>query len=254
MIPLKSKSDLAMLRESGRILAEVIFELEKSVVPGITTAEIDRVAEELISRRKVVPAFKGYRGFPAVACVSVNEEIVHGIPGSRIIRDGDNVSIDLGVNYRGYFSDAAVTVIAGTPLPDMARLVGVTRQALYEGIKAAMVGCRLGDVSHAIQKFVERNGFSVVREFVGHGIGRQLHEEPEVPNYGMPGRGPLLKEGMVLAIEPMVNMGTWRSEILDNGWTAVTGDRLPSAHFEHTVAVTDQGPEILTGREGLGYA
>ncbi|MDD3233717.1 MAG: type I methionyl aminopeptidase [Candidatus Omnitrophica bacterium] len=254
MIPLKSKSDLAMLRESGRILAEVIFELEKSVVPGITTAEIDRVAEELISRRKVVPAFKGYRGFPAVACVSVNEEIVHGIPGSRIIKDGDNVSIDLGVNYRGYFSDAAVTVIAGTPLPDMARLVGVTRQALYEGIKAAMVGCRLGDVSHAIQKFVERNGFSVVREFVGHGIGRELHEEPEVPNYGMPGRGPLLKEGMVLAIEPMVNMGTWRSEILDNGWTAVTGDRLPSAHFEHTVAVTDQGPEILTGREGLGYA
>lgn len=254
MIPLKSKSDLAMLRESGRILAEVIFELEKSVVPGITTAEIDRVAEELISRRKVVPAFKGYRGFPAVSCVSVNEEIVHGIPGSRIIKDGDNVSIDLGVNYRGYFSDAAVTVIAGTPLPDMARLVGVTRQALYEGIKAAMVGCRLGDVSHAIQKFVERNGFSVVREFVGHGIGRQLHEEPEVPNYGMPGRGPLLKEGMVLAIEPMVNMGTWRSEILDNGWTAVTGDRLPSAHFEHTVAVTDQGPEILTGREGLGYA
>ena len=254
MIPLKSKSDLAMLRESGRILAEVIFELEKSVVPGITTAEIDRVAEELISRRKVVPAFKGYRGFPAVSCVSVNEEIVHGIPGSRIIKDGDNVSIDLGVNYRGYFSDAAVTVIAGTPLPDMARLVGVTRQALYEGIKAAMVGCRLGDVSHAIQKFVEKNGFSVVREFVGHGIGRELHEEPEVPNYGMPGRGPLLKEGMVLAIEPMVNIGTWRSEILDNGWTAVTGDRLPSAHFEHTVAVTDQGPEILTGREGLGYA
>jgi len=254
MIPLKSKSDLAMLRESGRILAEVIFELEKSVVPGITTAEIDRVAEELISRRKVVPAFKGYRGFPAVSCVSVNEEIVHGIPGSRIIKDGDNVSIDLGVNYRGYFSDAAVTVIAGTPLPDMARLVGVTRQALYEGIKAAMVGCRLGDVSHAIQKFVEKNGFSVVREFVGHGIGRQLHEEPEVPNYGMPGRGPLLKEGMVLAIEPMVNIGTWRSEILDNGWTAVTGDRLPSAHFEHTVAVTDQGPEILTGREGLRYA
>jgi len=243
-----------MLRESGRILAEVIFELEKSVVPGITTAEIDRMAEDLISRRKVVPAFKGYRGFPAVACVSVNEEIVHGIPGSRMIKDGDNVSIDLGVNYRGYFSDAAVTVIAGIPLPDMARLVGVTRQALYEGIKAAVVGCRLGDVSHAIQKFVERNGFSVVREFVGHGIGRQLHEEPEVPNYGMPDRGPLLKEGMVLAIEPMVNMGTWRSEILDNGWTAVTGDRLPSAHFEHTVAVTDQGPEILTGRGGLGYA
>ncbi|MFA5431071.1 MAG: type I methionyl aminopeptidase [Candidatus Omnitrophota bacterium] len=254
MIPLKSKSDLAMLRESGRILAEVIFELEKSVVPGITTAEIDRMAEDLISRRKVVPAFKGYRGFPAVACVSVNEEIVHGIPGSRMIKDGDNVSIDLGVNYRGYFSDAAVTVIAGIPLPDMARLVGVTRQALYEGIKAAVVGCRLGDVSHAIQKFVEKNGFSVVREFVGHGIGRQLHEEPEVPNYGMPDRGPLLKEGMVLAIEPMVNMGTWRSEILDNGWTAVTGDGLPSAHFEHTVAVTEQGPEILTGRGGLGYA
>jgi len=254
MIPLKSKSDLAMLRESGRILAEVIFELEKSVVPGITTAEIDRVAEDLISRRKVAPAFKGYRGFPAVACVSVNEEIVHGIPGSRMIKDGDNVSIDLGVNYRGYFSDAAVTVIAGSPFPDMARLVGVTRQALYEGIKAAVVGCRLGDVSHAIQNFVEKNGFSVVREFVGHGIGRQLHEEPEVPNYGMPGRGPLLKEGMVLAIEPMVNMGTWRSEILDNGWTAVTGDGLPSAHFEHTVAVTEQGPEILTGRGGLGYA
>ncbi len=250
MIPLKSKNDLEMLRESGRILAEVLFELERSVVPGITTAEIDKTAEELISRRKVLPAFKGYRGFPSVACVSVNEEIVHGIPGDRMIKDGDNVSIDLGVNYRGYFSDAAITVIAGTPLPEMARLVDVTRQALYEGIQKAVADCRLGDVSHAIQKFVENSGFSVVREFVGHGIGRQLHEEPEVPNYGMPGRGPLLKEGMVLAIEPMVNMGTWRSEVLENGWTAVTGDRLPSAHFEHTVAVTERGPEILTGRGG----
>jgi methionyl aminopeptidase len=250
MIPLKSKNDLEMLRESGRILSEILGELEKSVAPGITTAEIDRLAEDLILRRKVLPAFKGYRGFPAAACVSVNEEIVHGIPGKRTIEDGDNVSIDVGVNFRGFFSDAAITVIAGNPLPDMARLVEVTRLALLEGISRTVVDNRLGDVSHAIQRFVESNGFSVVRQFVGHGIGLQLHEEPEVPNFGIPGRGPLLKEGMVLAIEPMVNMGTWQSEILENGWTAVTGDGLPSAHFEHTVAVTEKGPEILTGRGG----
>lgn len=246
MIPLKSQSDLEMLKRSGEILAAVMRAVQKSVKPGITTEDIDRISQELILREKAVAAFKGYRGFPACACVSVNEEIVHGIPGSRVILEGDIVSIDLGVNYQGYFSDMAVTVPVGKVGSDKERLIEVTRQSLETGIRQACAGNHLSDISHSIQSFVEAQGFSVVRQFVGHGIGAALHEDPEVPNFGAPHLGPLLRNGMVLAIEPMVNLGNWESIILENGWTAVTKDGSPSAHFEHTVAITDKGPVILT--------
>ncbi len=235
-----------MLQRSGQILSRVMRSLEKIVKAGILTAEIDRLAEELIIREGAKPAFKGYQGFPAAVCVSINEEIVHGIPGKRVLKEGDIISLDLGVNYSGYFSDAAITLAIGKVSPEINKLIQVTREALAEGIKKAVIGNNLSDVSHRIQSFVEGNGFSVVRQFVGHGIGLSLHEEPEIPNFGSPHQGPVLKKGMVLAIEPMVNMGSWESEILPNGWTAVTKDRLVSAHFEHTVAVTEKGPKILT--------
>lgn len=246
MIPLKSVEDLKKLKASGEILGRVMGSLKKSIAVGISTAEIDRIAEELIIKEGAKPAFKGYRGFPATLCASVNEEIVHGIPGERKLREGDIVGIDLGVKYLGYFSDAAVTFAVGKVKPEINKLVEVSRQALTEAIKVSIVGNNLSDISYRIQSFVEGKGFSVVRQFVGHGIGLELHEEPEIPNFGSPHRGPVLKSGMVLAIEPMVNMGSWESEILPNGWTAVTKDRLPSAHFEHTVAITEDGPQILT--------
>ncbi|MDD5097841.1 MAG: type I methionyl aminopeptidase [Candidatus Omnitrophica bacterium] len=246
MIPLKSPEDLQMLSRSGKILARVMERVRKSVRVGITTADIDRLSEELILKEKAIPAFKGYKGFPATACISVNEEIVHGIPGPRVILDGDIVSIDLGVNYQGYFSDAAVTLAVGRVSSDRLKLIAITRQALELGIKQCCVGNNLTDISHSIQNFVEKNGYSVVRQFVGHGIGQALHEEPEIPNFGKPHLGPQLKSGMVLAIEPMVNIGSWEALITANGWTAVTSDGKSSAHFEHTVAVTDQGPVILT--------
>ena len=246
MISLKSQKDLEMLKHSGEILASVMSRLVKIVQPGITTLDIDRISEELILKNKVVAAFKGYRGFPATACVCVNEEIVHGIPGSRVISEGDIVSIDLGVNYQGYFSDMAVTLPVGKVDQIKNKLIEVTRKSLAAGIKQAVVGNYLTDISHSIQSFVEAEGFSVVRQFVGHGIGLALHEEPEIPNFGKPHLGPLLKSGMVLAIEPMINVGSWECFILENGWTAVTKDGKPSAHFEHTVAITDKGPIILT--------
>jgi len=246
MISLKSPKDLEMLKRSGKILAAVMRKVEKIVQPGITTLDIDRLSEELIIKEKALPAFKGYKGFPATACVSVNEEIVHGIPGPRVILEGDIVSIDLGVNYQGYFSDMAVTLAVGIVEEDKKRLIEATRLSLDIGIKQAKAGNNLTDISHSIQIFVEAQGFSVVRQFVGHGIGTALHEDPEIPNFGQPRSGPLLKSGMVLAIEPMVNLGSWECLILDNGWTAVTKDDAPSAHFEHTVAITDKGPVILT--------
>jgi methionyl aminopeptidase len=246
MIPLKSGKDLEMLRKSGKILARVMKELQKIIKPGIPTSEINTLAEELISAENASPAFKGYKGFPAAVCTSINEEIVHGIPGGRKLIEGDIISLDLGINYEGFFSDAAVTLAVGKINSQKRKLIEVTRNALYEGIKQAKENRNLSDISSSIQSYVEKNGFSVVRQFVGHGIGYKLHEEPEIPNFGMPHQGPLLKDGMVLAIEPMVNMGIWESQILDNGWTAVTKDGLPSAHFEHTVAVTNQGTEILT--------
>jgi methionyl aminopeptidase len=224
--------------------------LEADLKPGMTTLDIDLLSEKLIRNQKALPAFKGYKGFPATACVSVNNEIVHGIPGSRVILEGDIVSIDLGVNYQGFFSDMAVTLPVGKVESSRLKLIAVTKQSLELGIKQAKAGNYLTDISHTIQNFVESEGFSVVRQFVGHGIGTALHEEPEIPNFGSPGLGPLLKSGMVLAIEPMINLGTWECEVLDNGWTAVTKDGLPSAHFEHTVAVTDRGPVVLTKLNG----
>jgi len=246
MIPLKSEDELRMLKTSGAILAKVMRGLEKYVAPGVSTCEIDALAEELVLANNALPAFKGYRGYPATLCTSINEEIVHGIPSGRRLAEGDIVGIDLGVNYQGYFSDAAITIPIGNVSPAVKKLIDVARDSLAAGIKEAKAGNRLFDISARIQRLVEESGFSVVRQFVGHGIGLSLHEDPEIPNFGQPHQGPLLKEGMVLAIEPMVNMGGWESEILDNGWTAVTRDRLPSAHFEHTVAITAKGPEILT--------
>lgn len=246
MIPLKSEKDLDMMRKSGKILAKVMKKIQESVRSGITTLEIDRLAQSLIQEEDALPAFKGYKGFPACVCVSINEEIVHGIPGDRRLKEGDILSLDLGINYKGYFSDAAITIGVGKISPKSKKLIEVTKKALSEGIKQARVDNRLSDISYAIQSYVEDRGFSVVRKFVGHGIGTQLHEEPEIPNFGLPHRGPVLKSGMVLAIEPMVNMGTWDSKILENGWTAVTTDGLASAHFEHTVAITNNGAEILT--------
>jgi methionyl aminopeptidase len=246
MIPLKSDEDLQKLRKSGRILSKVMVNLKEVILPGVLTSEINSLAQRLIVEEGAKPAFKGYRGFPAAVCTSVNEEIVHGIPGKRALCEGDIVGIDLGVNYLGYFSDAAVTLGVGLVEPDLLKLVEVTKEALAEGIKKAVVGNRLSDISHRIQVFVEGNGFSVVRQFVGHGIGLSLHEEPEIPNFGAAHQGPILKKGMVLAIEPMVNAGTWEAEILPNGWTAVTKDGSPSAHFEHTIAITEDGPQILT--------
>lgn len=246
MIPLKSKADLENLRRSGKILSRVMKELGKLISPGVSTQEIDRIAGELVEREGAAPAFKGYKGFLANICTSINEEIVHGIPGARKLVEGDIISLDLGINFLGYFTDAAITVGVGKISPRTRKLIEVTKDSLSEGIKKARVNNRLTDISYSIQSYVETRGFSVVRQFVGHGIGLSLHEEPEIPNFGLAHKGPLLKTGMVLAIEPMVNMGTWESVILDNGWTAVTKDGLPSAHFEHTVAITDKGTEIIT--------
>lgn len=246
MIPIKSKEDLEMLRKSGKILARITQKLRESIRAGISTEEIDQLAEELTRREGAIPAFKGYRGFPANICTSVNEEIVHGIPGDRRLKEGDIISLDLGVNYKGYFTDVAITAGVGRVDSQIKKLIEVTKNALREAIKQAYINKHLSDISYAIQSYAEKHGFSVVREFVGHGIGLSLHEEPEIPNFGRPHQGPILKSGMVFAIEPMVNMGGWESKILDNGWTAVTKDGLASAHFEHTVAITENGPEILT--------
>ncbi|MCU0652011.1 MAG: type I methionyl aminopeptidase [Candidatus Omnitrophica bacterium] len=246
MIPLKSKEDLELLRASGKILAKVMRRLRESVGVGISTSEIDKLAEDLIRQENAEAAFKGYKGYPASICASVNEEVVHGIPSERKLKEGDIFSLDIGIIYQGYFSDAAITVGVGKINPGLKKLIEATKNALSEGIKQARPKNHLGDISYAIQNYAERHGFSVVRQFVGHGIGKALHEEPEIANFGLPHSGPVLKSGMVLAIEPMVNMGTWETEILENGWTAVTVDHLPSAHFEHTIAITDNGAEILT--------
>ncbi|MDD4893992.1 MAG: type I methionyl aminopeptidase [Candidatus Omnitrophica bacterium] len=246
MIPIKSEEDLKMLNKSGKILSKIIHKLQKFVRPGISTIEIDRIAEKLIQAESVVSAFKGYEGFPANICTSINEEVVHGIPGKRVLKEGDILGLDVGVNYEGYFSDAAITLPVGRIDAERKKLIEVTRRALSEGIKQARVNNHLSDISYAIQRYVEANGFSVVRQFVGHGIGHNLHEDPQIPNFGLPHQGDVLKEGMVFAIEPMVNMGTWECRIADNGWTAVTKDGFASAHFEHTVAITENGPKILT--------
>jgi len=246
MVPLKSKEDLEMLRKSGKILAKIMQRLREVVKAGVSTYEIDQLAEELVRKEKVIAAFKGYNGFPANICTSINEEVVHGVPSPRKLNEGDILSLDLGINYKGYFSDAAITLPVGRISPQAEKLIDVTRNALLGGIKEARTNNRLSDISNAIQKYVENHGFSVVRQFVGHGIGRSLHEDPQIPNFGLPHQGEALKSGMVFAIEPMVNMGTWECQILENGWTAVTKDKFLSAHFEHTVAITNDEPEILT--------
>jgi methionyl aminopeptidase len=246
MISIKSEEDIKKLRASGRILSRVISSLSKFVRSGISTGELDRIAEKLISKEGALSAFKGYNGYPANICTSVNEEIVHGIPGERKLAEGDILSLDVGVNYKGYFSDAAVTLPIGRIDPSFKKLIDVTKVALTLGIKEAKPDNHLSDISYAIQEYVERNGFQVVKQFVGHGIGFSLHEDPQIPNFGQPHEGEILKKGMVLAIEPMVNMGTDDCKIMANGWTAVTKDGFASAHFEHTVAITDRGPVILT--------
>jgi methionyl aminopeptidase len=238
------------MRAAGRLVGEVLTALMPRVGPGVTTAELDEIAEKMIMDAGAIPAFKGYHGYPATICASINEEVIHGIPsGHRVLRDGDVLSIDVGASLGGYFGDSAITLPVGQVSEEAARLLTVTEEALYNGIAAAKPGGRVSDIGHAVQKHVEAYGFSVVREFVGHGIGQRMHEDPQVPNYGEAGRGPRLCEGMVLAIEPMVNAGKPAVKVLSDGWTAVTRDKSLSAHFEHTVAITESGAWILTARE-----
>ena len=251
MIVLKSAREIALMRRAGHILAGVVERLRASVRPGMSTLDIDEDVEAYIHREGAAPAFKGYRGFPATVCVSINEEVVHGIPSPRRkIHEGDIVGLDLGCIVEGYYADCAFTLPVGPVPADVQKLLDVTRESLDRAIQECRPERRLSDVSHAVQSHVEAHGLSIVRAFVGHGIGRALHEEPQIPNFGDPGRGPQLRAGMVLAIEPMVTMGSWEVRILDDGWTAVTQDGSLAAHFEHTVAVTENGPEVLTSRTG----
>ncbi|HEB76786.1 MAG TPA: type I methionyl aminopeptidase [Nitrospirae bacterium] len=247
MIIIKSRDEIKKMAKASEIVAEALTVIRSVVAPDVTTKELERIAEEVIRSRGGRPAFKGYRGYPASICTSVNSEIVHGIPSDEVLlHEGDIVSVDLGVIYKGYIGDAAVTLPVGRISEETGRLLDITEQALYEGIGKAVPGNRVSDISNAIQRFVESNGYSVVRAFVGHGVGRSLHEEPQIPNFGPPGKGPVLKEGMTLAIEPMVNEGSYRVTILADGWTAKTADGKLSAHFEHTVLVTKDKPRILT--------
>ena len=246
IIVLKSPAEIEKMRKSNRIVAEVLAAIKDVARPGIATIELERLCEEELKKRKVRPAFKGYRGYPYCLCTSVNEEVVHGMPSSRVLREGDIVSVDVGVECDGYYGDAAITMPIGRISEQASRLIDVTEVALRRAIEKAQVGNRLFDISYAVQSYVEKNGFSVVRAFVGHGIGRDLHEAPQVPNFGTPGRGVRLKAGMVFAIEPMINAGGSDIVILEDGWTAVTKDGSLSAHFEHTIAITENGPCILS--------
>ena len=248
MIVCKSPAELEKMRAANQLVAQILEELAAMVAPGMTTAQLDAVAEAKVRAAGAEPAFKGYRGYPATLCASVNEQVVHGIPSTTPLAAGDIVSLDMGVKLDGYYGDSAVTVPVGAVAEDVSALLRVTQEALDKGIAQVKVGGRVSDIGHAIQAHVEAHGFSVVREFVGHGIGASLHEEPQIANYGEPGRGPRLAEGMTLAIEPMVNMGRPAVKVLADGWTAVTKDGSLSAHFEHTVAVTKNGPLVLTLR------
>ena len=238
------------MRAAGRLVGQVLTALAAKVEPGVTTGDLDAIAEGLIVDAGAIPAFKGYHGYPATICASMNDEVIHGIPsGKRVLKAGDIISIDVGASLEGYFGDSAVTLAVGRISEDAARLLRVTEESLYKAIEVVKPGARVSDIGHAVQSHVEAQGFSVVREFVGHGIGQEMHEEPQIPNYGEPGRGARLAEGMVLAIEPMVNAGKPGVKVLSDGWTAVTRDKSLSAHFEHTVAVTANGPWILTARD-----
>jgi methionyl aminopeptidase len=248
VIVCKSPAEIAKMRLASQLVAQVLDELAAMVAPGVSTADLDAAAESKVRAAGAEPAFKGYHGYPATLCASVNEQVIHGIPSRKPLQPGDIVSLDMGVKLDGYYGDSAVTLPVGAVGEDIARLLRVTQEALERGIGQVKVGGRISDIGHAIQKHVEAHGFSVVREFVGHGIGASLHEEPQIANYGEPGRGPRLAEGMTLAIEPMVNMGRAGVKVLSDGWTAVTKDGSLSAHFEHTVAVTKDGPLVLTAR------
>lgn len=246
MIICKSPTEIKKLRKSNQIVALILEELRQQARPGVTVEQLDKIAEKLIKKNNCVPAFKGYRNYPACLCASVNEQIVHGIPNGRELVDGDIISMDIGVKRDGFYGDAAITVPIGEIDEESAKLLRVTEEALHKGIEQARAGNRLSDISHAVQTHVEGKGFSVVRDFVGHGIGKDLHEEPQIPNFGKPGFGPRLREGMVMCLEPMVNVGTFKIKILDDGWTAVTADGSRSAHFEHAIAITGDGPVILS--------
>ena len=250
-ITVKSARELELMRLAGDVVAEAKAAVMGAITPGATSQEMEDLAEAVIRKRGAIPSFKGYRPgaskpFPATICFSFNEEIVHGIPGNRKMKEGDIVSVDFGAIVDGYHGDSAFTMGVGEISEEANRLIDVTRDSLSKGIEEAIAGARLTNISHAIQQYAEDKGYAVVREYVGHGIGRELHEEPQVPNYGDPGRGPKLRSGMTIAIEPMLNIGTWKTKQLDDGWTVVTEDGALSAHFEHTVAITDQGPEVLT--------
>jgi methionyl aminopeptidase len=245
-IILKSPREIDQMREAGRIAATVLAKVARLVRPGITTAELDDIAVEEVRRGGAEPSFKGYRGFPASICTSVNEEVVHGIPGSRVLHEGEIVSLDFGALYNGFHGDAAITLGVGQISSDSQGIIDAASGALNAGIAAAVIGARLGDVSAAIQQYAETMGFAVVREYVGHGIGRELHQDPQVPNFGVVGDGPELKRGMTLALEPMLNAGTWRTKVADDNWTVLTADGKLSAHFEHTIAIDEDGPKILT--------
>ena len=246
VIIIKSEREIKHLKRSNAIVAEVFQKLKRVIAPGITTMDLDQIAEEIVLSKGAAPAFKGYRGFPATLCISINEEVVHGIPGQRRLKEGDIVSLDVGTKLNGYFGDGAITLPVGEVDREAQRLLEVTEKALYIGIENTKAGNRLFDISYAIQTWVESHGFSVVRDFVGHGIGMDLHEEPQIPNFGSPHQGPRLERGMVFALEPMVNEGTYEVKILSDGWTVVTVDGKRSAHFEHTIAITDEGAEILS--------
>ena len=247
MIVLKTARELGIMREACRISAQALELIGKAIEPGVTTAELDRLAEKFILSQGAVPNFKNYHGYPATACISINNEVIHGIPtGKRKIKEGDIVSVDLGALFDGYHGDNAATFACGDISDEAQRLINATRESLYEGIKMARAGGRIGDISNAIQSYVEARGYSVVRDFVGHGVGTSLHEAPEVPNFGTAGRGVRLMPGMTLAIEPMINVGTHEVKVMPDGWTVLTKDGSLSAHFEHTVAITPEGPQIMT--------
>jgi methionyl aminopeptidase len=243
---IKSAREIEIMRQAGRIVATVLAELKSQVKPGVKTRALDEIALRETEKLGAIPSFKGYHGYPASVCVSINDEIVHGIPGNRVMNEGDIVSIDFGVIYDDFQGDAALTVGVGRITPEAEKLLEATEGSLMAGIQVAHAGARLGDISSAIQEYAESRGYSVVREYTGHGIGRNMHEDPPIPNFGIPGQGPLLKKGMTLALEPMINIGDWRTRLEDDNWTVKTSDGSLSAHFEHTIAITDEGSEILT--------
>lgn len=250
-IIIKSPREIEIMRQAGRITAAARSLAREMVTPGITTAQIDREVRHFIEKSGAVPTFLGYGGYPASVCLSVNEEVIHGIPGHRVLKEGDIVSVDVGATYKGFVGDCAGTYVAGQTSDEAKRLIEVTRQSFFEGIKFARAGCRIGDIGHAVQEYVEKHGFGVVRDYVGHGVGSVMHEAPEVPNYGEPGRGPRLLKGMTIAVEPMVTQGTWEVRVLKDGWTVVTKDGKLAAHYENSIAITDGEPEILTYAEDL---